>query len=81
MRLATEREFAELFPQCEPGAMPPFGNLFGLPVFVDASLAADDKIVFQAGTHTDTVRLRYADFAALAQPWVGDLTLRREEAA
>lgn len=80
-RLATEAEFAQLFPQCDAGAMPPFGNLFGLPVFVDTSLAADETIVFQAGTHTDTVRLRYDDFAALVQPQVRDLTLVREEAA
>jgi len=77
--LATEEEFARLFPQCEPGAMPPFGNLFGLPVYVDASLACDETIVFQAGTHTETVRLRYADFTRLVGPTVGDFTLMREE--
>jgi Ala-tRNA(Pro) deacylase len=81
VRLATEDEFARLFPQCEPGAMPPFGNLFGLPVFIDQSLMADERIVFQAGTHTDTVRLRYADFARLVQPTIADLALVREEAA
>lgn len=70
LRLATEEEFAGLFPQCEAGAMPPFGNLYGLPVFVDQSLTRDDDIVFNAGTHTQTVRMTYADFARLVQPKV-----------
>jgi Ala-tRNA(Pro) deacylase len=72
VRLATEEEFATLFPQCEPGAMPPFGNLFGLPVYVDRSLEPDERIVFQAGNHTETVRLRYDDFARLVQPTSAD---------
>jgi Ala-tRNA(Pro) deacylase len=59
--------------------MPPFGNLFGVPVYVDRSLAADEAIVFQAGTHADTVRMRYADFARLVQPIVADFTLLRED--
>lgn len=78
-RLASEPEFAVLFPQCEPGAMPPFGNLFGLDVYVDASLIHEERIVFQAGTHTDTVRMRYDDFARLVQPTVGDFTLLRDD--
>lgn len=69
-RLANEEEFRSLFPDCEVGAMPPFGNLFGLPVFVDPALAQDETIVFNAGTHTQTVRMRYADFARLVQPKV-----------
>ncbi len=81
VRLATEPEFAALFPQCDPGAMPPFGNLYGLPVVVDASLAADETVVFQAGTHTETVRMRYDDFVSLVRPRVRDLTLVRDEAA
>jgi Ala-tRNA(Pro) deacylase len=79
-RLATEHEFQSLFPHCEPGAMPPFGNLYGIPVFVDARLAADQEIVFQAGSHTQTVRMRYADFARLVRPLVDDYALTREEA-
>ena len=66
--LATEQEFKGLFPQCEPGAMPPFGNLYNLPVYVDRTLAEDDEIVFNAGTHTQTVKMKYADFARLAHP-------------
>lgn len=79
VRLAHEDEFGHLFAPCEPGAMPPFGNLFGVPVYVDRSLADEETIVFQAGTHTDTVRMRYADFAALVHPVVGDFTLLRAE--
>jgi Ala-tRNA(Pro) deacylase len=78
-QLATEAEFEHLFPHCEPGAMPPFGNLFGLPVHVDQSLARDDEIVFQAGTHTQTVRMKYADFARLVRPTVDDYTLMHED--
>ncbi len=68
--LATEQEFAGLFPQCEPGAMPPFGNLYDLPVYVDESLTKDDAIVFNAGTHTQTVRMKFADFTRTVQPKV-----------
>jgi Ala-tRNA(Pro) deacylase len=68
LHLATETEFAGLFPGCQPGAMPPFGNLYGIPVWVDESLARDDEIVFNAGNHEQTVHMRYADFARLVQP-------------
>lgn len=68
--LATEEEFAGLFPQCEAGAMPPFGNLYNVPVYVDESLTRDDMIVFNAGNHTQTVKMRYADFARVVQPKV-----------
>jgi Ala-tRNA(Pro) deacylase len=73
LALATEAEFARHFPQCEPGAMPPFGNLYGVAVWVDEQLTRDDQIVFNAGTHTQTVRMRYADFARLVQPRVAAL--------
>jgi Ala-tRNA(Pro) deacylase len=68
--LATEQEFSSLFPDCEPGAMPPFGSLYNLPVYVDESLAADEEIVFNAGTHRDAIRMRYEDFVRLAKPKV-----------
>jgi Ala-tRNA(Pro) deacylase len=71
-RLASEDEFASAFPDCEVGAMPPFGNLYGLPVVVDRSLAGEDTIVVQAGTHTDTLSLKYADFARLVNPTVAE---------
>ena len=70
LTLATEQEFAGLFPHCEAGAMPPFGNLYNLPVYVDQTLTRDEHIVFNAGTHTQTVKMKYADFARLAQPQV-----------
>ena len=68
VRLATELEFTGLFPDCEVGAMPPFGNLYGVPVYVDSALAQDEEIIFNAGTHQDTIRMRYADFERLARP-------------
>ncbi len=69
-RPAHEDEFRDAFPDCEVGAMPPFGNLYGVPVVVDRSLAEDETIVVQAGTHTDTLSLKYADFARLVEPAV-----------
>ena len=71
-RLAKEDEFAAAFPRCEVGAMPPLGNLYGLDVYVDKTLAEDECIVFQACTHMDTMSIRYSDFAKLVQPKVGD---------
>ena len=68
VRLATEEELGELFPECEIGAMPPLGNLFGLPVYVDDRLASQEFIDIQAGTHRDTVRMRFAEFTRLTQP-------------
>src|SRR6185437_3729864 len=70
VRLADEAEMEHLFPDCEVGAMPPFGNLYHLPVYVDQSLAEDEYIVFQIGTHTETMRLAYKDFARLVSPTV-----------
>ena len=70
VHLAQEEELAAAFPDCEVGAMPPFGNLYGLPVCVDKALAEDETIVFPAGTHTDTISLAYADFARLVEPAV-----------
>jgi len=66
--LASEDEFKDLFPACEVGAMPPFGNLYDLRVFADASLAEDEEIAFTAGLHTELIRLSYTDFVRLAQP-------------
>jgi len=68
VRLATELEFSSLFPDCELGAMPPFGALYNLPVYVDESLAKDKVVVFNAGTHHDAVRMEYEDFVRLASP-------------
>jgi Ala-tRNA(Pro) deacylase len=68
VRLAHENEFAAAFPDCEVGAMPPFGNLYSIPVYVDSELAQDETIVFNAGTHEDTVHMKYEDFERLVQP-------------
>jgi Ala-tRNA(Pro) deacylase len=70
VRLATEQEFSSFFPDCELGAMPPFGSLYSLPTYVDESLAADEEIVFNAGTHRDAIRMRYDDFVRVAKPLV-----------
>ena len=70
VRLASEPEFQILFPECEPGAMPPFGNLYGLPVLCEESLTQDEVIHFNAGTHTDAMRMRFEDFRRLVKPRV-----------
>jgi Ala-tRNA(Pro) deacylase len=72
VRLAEEREFEATFPDCELGAMSPFGNLYNVPVYVDHHLTDEDTIICEAGTHTETISLAYADFARLAQPTVAD---------
>lgn len=74
VRFATEREFAGRFADCELGALPPLGNLYGLPVYVDESLASREQIVFRAGTHTDTVAVAYTDFAKMVPATVADIS-------
>ncbi len=73
LRLAHESEFASTFTDCDVGAMPPFGNLYGVPMWVDRRLAEDEIFYFRAGTHTDTMSLRYEDYARLVQPQLADL--------
>lgn len=70
VRLATEEEFAPVFEDCDLGAMPPFGNLYEVPVYVDETLTRDDRIVFNAGSHTETMEVRYEDFERLVTPKV-----------
>ena len=72
VRLATEAEFKDLFPDCEVGAMPPFGNLYNLTLYADQSLTDNKWILFQAGNHIDTVKMKYDDFIRLAQPKLED---------
>jgi Ala-tRNA(Pro) deacylase len=74
VRLAKEEEFVDLFPDCATGAMPPFGNLYGVPVYVDRSMAEEPDMVFRIGTHRETMKITYADFVRLAQPVVGDFS-------
>ena len=76
VRLAHEEEFTHTFPDCDAGAMPPFGNLYGVPVYVDSALANDDLIVFQAGTHRHTIEMAFVDFERLVSPVVGPLSDR-----
>jgi Ala-tRNA(Pro) deacylase len=72
VRLARETEFEPLYPDCETGAMPPLGPLYGQPVFIDRALTDGGDIVFEAGSHTDAVRVKYDDFARVVRPTVGD---------
>ncbi len=71
LELATEEEFASLFPDCEIGAMPPFGNLYGMEVYVEKALEGDETISFYGCDHSRLVRMSYADYAKLVQPKVG----------
>ena len=68
--LAKEGTFKDRFPECDLGAMPPFGNLYGMPVYVADSLTEDEEIAFNAGSHTQLVKLSYRDFERLVQPRV-----------
>jgi len=74
IRLASEAEMAQLFPECELGAMPPIGNLFHLPVIVDTSVAEQEFIAFNAGTHEDVIHMSYGDFRRLVNPAAGKFT-------
>ncbi len=72
--IASEADFKSLFPDCEVGAMPPFGNLYDMEVYVAEQLTDDEEIVFNAGSHTELVRMTYKDFARLVKPKVISLT-------
>ena len=74
--LGREHQFKSLFPDCVTGAMPPFGNLYGLPTYVDQSLAGQDYIVFEAGTHTDAFKMNYRDYERIVKPEVHDLAIK-----
>jgi Ala-tRNA(Pro) deacylase len=68
VRLAYEQEFMDKFPDCEVGAMPPFGNIYGLEVYVAESLADDEEIAFNACSHTELIKMKYKDFEELVKP-------------
>src|SRR5262249_488627 len=68
----TEDEFKDLFPDCETGAMPPFGNLYGMDVYVATPLAADEEIAFNAGSHTELIKMPFQDFERLVHPKVAN---------
>jgi Ala-tRNA(Pro) deacylase len=70
LKLAPEKDFSDRFPDCELGAMPPFGNLYGLPVYVAKSLVDEPQIAFNAGSHREVITMSFADYAKLVQPTV-----------
>lgn len=76
VELASEKAFKDLFPDCEVGAMPPFGNLYGMDVYAAKSLAEEVEIAFCAGSHTELIRMSYEDFVRLAKPKVVDFSVR-----
>lgn len=75
--LATESEFQDKFPECEVGAMPPFGNLYGMKTFADQCLREDREIAFNAGSHKELVKMQYNDFERLVKPKSGEFCIRR----
>jgi len=74
VRFVSETKFKDRFPDCELGAMPPFGNLYGMEVFVAEVLAGNDTIVFNAGSHVEVIQMAFADFERLVQPTVVSFT-------
>lgn len=74
LRLATETEIKQLFPDCEVGAIPPCGNLYHLKVVVDESLRANEEIIFSAGTHREAIQMKYSDFEKAVKPTVARFT-------
>jgi Ala-tRNA(Pro) deacylase len=77
VRIASEEEFKDSFPECELGAMPPFGNLFGMKVIADESLTRDKEIAFNACSHRELIRMAWEDFRMLANPWMARFTVTR----
>jgi Ala-tRNA(Pro) deacylase len=75
--IASEQDFRGAFPECELGAMPPFGNLYGMDVYVDERLAEDLEIAFNGGSHSELIRLAYEDFARLVKPTLARISLTR----
>jgi Ala-tRNA(Pro) deacylase len=81
IELASEWDFKDRFPDCEAGAMPPFGNLYDMPVYVADVLARDEFVAFSACSHREMIRLRFADYARLVQPKVLDISWHRPRPA
>lgn len=76
VRMATEEEMRRLFPDCDLGAEPPFGNLYHLPVYLSTAMVGDEHITFNAGTHEEAIRMRFADWENLVKPRILDLSPR-----
>jgi Ala-tRNA(Pro) deacylase len=81
VQLATEDDFRHLFPGCELGAMPPFGNLYGVDVYVARELTEQEEMAFNAGSHTEILRMPYRDYARLVMPLVLDFAVPERAAA
>lgn len=77
VELASENEFEQLFPECELGAMPPFGNLYDMDTIVDESLTTNEQIAFNAGTHKETVKMSYRDYEELVEPKIISLGVKQ----
>jgi len=75
VEIASEKEFKDMFPECEIGAMPPFGNLYGMEVFAAESLTEDKEIAFNAGSHRELVKMAYKDFEKLVKPKVTNFSV------
>lgn len=78
VRRAKEVEFAHLFPDCDVGAMPPFGNMYNIPVYVDQTLALQPFVVFQAGSHRETMKIATSDYMRLVEPTIGEFAVQPE---
>jgi len=76
LRLATEEEFENLFPDCEVGAMPPFGNLYNVDVYMDKTLSQNEEIVFLAGSHMESIRIKYNNYVALVRPVIVEFAVK-----
>jgi Ala-tRNA(Pro) deacylase len=76
VKLATEKEFKDLFPDCETGAAPPFGNLYEMKVIVDKTLTDQERIAFRAGSHKELIQLAYADFEKSVQPKIASFSIQ-----
>jgi Ala-tRNA(Pro) deacylase len=80
-RRAREFEFAQLFADCDVGAMPPFGNLYQVPVYIDRSMVEEPYLVFQAGTHHTTMKIALSDYQRMVSPVIGDFVLHHDYAS
>ena len=78
VRRAKEVEFAHLFPDCDVGAMPPFGNFYNIPVYVDQTLALQPFVVFQAGSHRETMKIATSDYLRIVEPTIGEFATQPE---
>lgn len=81
VEVATEREFKDAFPDCETGAMPPFGNLYDMAVYADASLGKQEEITFSAGSHRELVRMQWNDIVRLVSPTIDDVIYQHRPGA